>query len=89
MPARSITSFTSSGGQDQTLGIVALNLHQCVVEIGMHGDGAVGGKVHGWSSRSRQRARLAGVAFGAIKLGGNSSLVDGPEAHVDGGEFLS
>ena len=30
------------GGQDQTLRIVALNLHQCVVEIGMHGDGAVG-----------------------------------------------
>ena len=76
-------------GQDQTLGIVALNLHQRVVEIGMHGDGAVGrqGPRGSGPDHGRERA-LAGVAFGAIKLGGNGSLVDGLEAHVDGGGVL-
>ncbi len=73
------------GGQDQTLGIVTLYLHQRIVEIGVHGDGAVGrqGPRGGGPDHGREGS-LAGVAFGAVKLGGHGSLVDGLEAHVDG-----
>ncbi len=77
------------GSQDQTLGMLTFNLHQCVVQIGMHGDGAVGwqGPRSGGPDHRRDRA-LAGVAFGAVKLGGNGRLINGLEAHIDGGGVL-
>lgn len=78
------------GGGDQTLGMLTFNLYQCVIQIGVHGDGAVGwqGPRSGGPDHRRDRA-LAGVAFGAVKLGGNGCLIDSLEAHINGGEFLS
>ncbi|MNC10460.1 hypothetical protein D3C75_581100 [compost metagenome] len=74
------------GGQDQALGVVTLHLYQGVVQIGVHGDGAVGrqGPGGGGPDDGRERA-TAEVTFRAVELGCHCRLVDGLEAYVDGG----
>ena len=77
------------GGQDQALGMLPFHLHQRIVQIGVHGDAAVGGQGPGGGGPDHSRDRaLAGVAFGTVELGGNALLVDSLEAHIDGGGVL-
>ena len=55
----------------------------------MHGDGAVGQQgPRGGRQITAESAPLP-VAFGAIKLGGNSSLVDGQQKRTSMEGFLS
>ncbi|MNR05694.1 hypothetical protein D3C85_1217390 [compost metagenome] len=77
------------GGQDQALGMIPVDLHQGVVQIRVQGDGTVGRQGPGRGSPDHHGERAtASVAFRAVKLGGDTCLVDGLEAHVDGGGIL-